>query len=71
MEGDMIWGGEHTIQYKDFVLQNGTPETCIILLTNVTKINSIRKRKKRMPGKEARSFQYFASYWNIETVTSL
>ena len=42
MEGDLTWGGEHTIQYTDDVLQNCTPETCIILLTNVTTINSIK-----------------------------
>ena len=41
MEGD--WGGKHTIQYTDDVLQNCTPETYIIFLTNVTSINSIKK----------------------------
>ena len=41
MEGDLTWGGEHTIQYTDDILQNRTPETFIILLTNVTPINSI------------------------------
>ena len=25
--GDLTWGGEHTIQYTDDVLQNCTPET--------------------------------------------
>ena len=39
MEGD--WGGKHTIQYTDDVLQNCTPETYIILLTNATPINSV------------------------------
>ena len=34
MEGDLTWGGEHTIQYTDDVLQNYTSETYIILLTN-------------------------------------
>ena len=34
MEGDLTWGGEHTIQYTDDVLYNCTPETYIILLTN-------------------------------------
>ena len=43
IEGDLTWGGEHTIQYTDDVLQNCTPETYIILLTNVTLINSIKK----------------------------
>ena len=41
MEGDLTWGGEHTIQYTDDALQNSTPETYRILLTNVTPINSI------------------------------
>ena len=41
MEGDLTWGGEHTIQFIDDVLQNCTPETYIIFLTNVTPINSI------------------------------
>ena len=40
MERDMTWGGEHTIQYKDDVLQNCVPETYIIL-ANVTPVNSI------------------------------
>lgn len=34
MEGDLIWGGEHPIQYTDNVLYNCTPETYMILLTN-------------------------------------
>ena len=41
-EGDSPWGSEHTIQYPND-LQNRTPETSIILLTNVTPINSIKK----------------------------
>ena len=36
MEGELTRGGEHTIQYTDHVLQNCIPETCIILLTNIT-----------------------------------
>ena len=39
MEEDLTQGGEHTIQYTDDVLQDCTPETYIILLTNVTPIN--------------------------------
>ena len=35
MEGDFTWGGEYTIQYTDNAIQNCTPETYIILLTNV------------------------------------
>ena len=46
MEGDLTWGGEHTIQYATDVLQNYTPETYIILLTNVTPINSIKIKIK-------------------------
>ena len=42
MDGDLSWGGEHTIQYADDVLQHGTPETYIIILTNVTPIKSIK-----------------------------
>ena len=42
MEGDLPWGGEPTIQCTDDVLQKCTPETYIILLTNVTPINSIK-----------------------------
>ena len=47
IEGDLTWGGEHTIQYTDDVLENCTPETYIILLTNVTPINSIKKKKNK------------------------
>ena len=43
MEGDLTWGGWHTIQYTGDVLQNCTPETYVVLLTNVTAINSINK----------------------------
>ena len=46
MEGDLTWGGEHTIQCTDDVLWNciiskitQEPKTCIILLTSVTPIN--------------------------------
>ena len=42
MEGDLTWDDEHTIQYTGDVLQDCTPETYIILLTNVTPINSIQ-----------------------------
>ena len=43
MEGDLTWDGEHTIQYTGDVLWNSIPETYIILLTNVTPINSINE----------------------------
>ena len=46
IEGDLTWGGEHTIQYTDDVLQNCILETYIILLTYVTPINSIKKIKR-------------------------
>ena len=46
MEGDLIWSGKDTIQYTDDVLQNCTPEIYIILLTNVTPINSINNKLK-------------------------
>ena len=36
MEGDLTWGGEHTIQYTGDMSQNCTPETYITLLTSVT-----------------------------------
>lgn len=45
VEGDLTWGGEHIIQYTDDMLQNCTPETYILLLNNVTPINSIKKVK--------------------------
>ena len=46
MEGDLTWGGEHTVQYTDDVLQTYIPET-LILLTNVTTISSIKKKVKK------------------------
>ena len=45
MEKDLNWADEHTIQYTDDILQNCTSKTCIILLTNVTSINSIKINK--------------------------
>ena len=45
MEGDLTLGGEHTMKYTNDVLQNCTPETCIILLTDVTPMNSIKTKK--------------------------
>ena len=43
----MTLGDEHTTQYTDNVLQKFTPETYIILSTNVTPINSIKIKKKK------------------------
>ena len=42
MEGDLTWGGEHTIQCTDDVLENCTPETYIISLNSITPVNSIK-----------------------------
>lgn len=44
MEGELIWGGEHTMQYRDDVLWNCVPETCTILLTSFTPISSIKRK---------------------------
>lgn len=33
MKGVLTWGGEHRIQHTGDVLQNGTSEVCVILLT--------------------------------------
>ena len=43
MEGNLTWGGEHTIKYTGDMVQKCTPETYIILLSNVTPINSMKK----------------------------
>lgn len=45
-EDDVTVIGEHTVQYTDHVPQQCTPETYIVLLTCVTSIHLI-KRKKR------------------------
>ena len=42
MGGNLTWAGEHTTYYVDDILSNCTPETYIILLTNVTPMNSIK-----------------------------
>ena len=47
MEGDLTWGGEHTIQYSDDILQNCTSETYRILLTNVTPLKSIKIKRDK------------------------
>ena len=56
MERDLTWGGEHTIQYTDDVLQNCTPETYIIALTNVTPVNLNNKKIKKAFKKCKNSF---------------
>ena len=62
MEGDLALGGEHTIQHTAALLQNCTPETCIILSTNVTPICSTEKKKQRddrgKPGKDWHHFRH-------------
>ena len=40
MEGDLTWGGEHTI-YRWCIIEL-YPESYILLLTNVTSTNSIK-----------------------------
>ena len=44
----MTLGDEHTTQYTDNVLQKFTPETYIILSTNVTPIHSIDTKEKEL-----------------------
>ena len=39
MKGDLTWGGGHTLQYTDVVVENCILETYIILVTNVTPMN--------------------------------
>ena len=46
IEIDLTLGGGHTTQFTDNVSQNCTLETYIILLANVTPINSILKKFK-------------------------
>ena len=45
MEGALTWGGEHTVECTDDVLKICAPETCIILLTSVTPVNLIKRKK--------------------------
>ena len=42
-EKDFAWGDGCTIQCTDDVLLSCTLETCMVLRTNVTPINSIKK----------------------------
>ena len=42
---DLTLGGKCTMQHADDVLLSYTLETCMILLTNVTPINSIKINK--------------------------
>ena len=43
MEGDLILGDDYTVQYTDDILYFFITDNYIILLTNVTPINSISK----------------------------
>ena len=45
IEGDLAYGAEHTIQCIMWCITECTPETYIILLTNVTSISSIQIEK--------------------------
>ena len=45
MERDLTLGTKHMAQFTDAILQNCTPGTCIILLTNVTPINSTKIKR--------------------------
>ena len=49
MDGVLPWGGGHTIQHTDGVLQNCAPETSILLLASVTPRNSIKREKIQNP----------------------
>ena len=41
MEGDLTWGGKHSVQCTDDVLYSCALETYVILLTDVIPLNSI------------------------------
>lgn len=56
MEGDLIFGDEHTIQCTNDVLWNYAPETCINLLASVTPVNAIKKGGGRNT--------YLSGYWH-------
>ena len=43
-EGDLTWGGDHTIQCTDDVLCKYVPETCLTSLTSITPINSLKRK---------------------------
>ena len=45
-EHDLTFGGGHTVQYTDHVLQKCTLETYMTLLTNVIPKNLIKYTKK-------------------------
>lgn len=45
MNGDLTWSIEHTIQCTNSELWKCAPETRIIMLTSVTPISSIKRKK--------------------------
>ena len=45
-ERDFAWGERHIILCADDVLLSCTLETCMVLLTNVAPINSIKRINK-------------------------
>ena len=47
MEGEMTWGGEHAILCTGDLLQSRIPETYIILVTYVTCISSVIRKKQK------------------------
>ena len=57
----------HIIQYIDGVLHNCTPETYLMVLTNVTTINSIKNKKIR---KGKKDFSLYSLPWLIMVVTN-
>ena len=46
MDGDLTWGGEHTVQCTDDVLWNCAPETCLILSLPINSIENIINKKR-------------------------
>ena len=44
-DGDLTWGGEHTIQSTVDVLWNCAPENYILFKINVTPTKSIKRKK--------------------------
>lgn len=45
MDGDLTWYDEHTSQCTGDMLWNCAHEPCIILLTIVAPVNSIKRKK--------------------------
>lgn len=48
MEGDLTWGGEHTIQHADDISQNYTPETHIFFKKIKRKLCQTRVRLSKV-----------------------